>query len=132
MNNRFWSLMAVVQMVVALPASAELVKQVERGKVAGTVAFEYRTGVAPTTMQPMPYWTVVIHDAAGVAYELAHITGLNREAPPSSTTINGTVVRQGEEVAVEGKIQKLKKDFGLVSDVRKIRVLRQERSGMND
>lgn len=130
-----WSLvMLMSQLAVALPSNAESVNQAELGQVVGTVSFKHRNGIKPMTMMAASYWSVVVH-SDGADYELSNVFGVNREGEPTSVKIRGTVIRPGELIAVEGRIQKVRKDFGLLSEIGKINVVhdfQDEHSDLND
>lgn len=111
--------------MMALPAMANTVIQGDRGTVAGEVSFEQRAAVMPMTMQPTSYWSVVVHDDQGVAYELAHVAGMDRNLPPKSIQVQGKVVHPGEKVVINGKIKKIRRDYGLLSEIEKINLVNE-------
>ena len=128
------SLMMLSQMAVALPSNADSAKPEKNevlSKIVGTVSFEQRTGIMPMTMISSSYWSVVVH-ANGMDYVLSQVFGMDRDVQPSSAKIQGTVVHPGEQVVIEGMVQKVRKGFGLLSEIGKIKVARNENSDLND
>jgi hypothetical protein len=117
-NVKLASIGMLIQMAIAFPSMANGVmsKAAPHQSIQGTVEFVQRQGIAPGTLKPMNYWSVVVQDH-GVRYELSHVFGVESGARPESTTLDGAVIHPGDSVALKGSINKISKDFALVSDV---------------
>jgi len=119
---RLASLLILFQMAVVHLAAAEGLKStIGPDRIHGTITFVERKGLAPMTMAPFTYWSVVVH-GDGMDYELSHVSGIDSGVSPESVTIQGTVIHPGDEVTIEGKAQRIRKDFGLLSEIGKVDV----------
>lgn len=114
------TLLILLQAVAALPAIAAAPSTaLKPATVHGTVDFVQRRGIIPGTMTPMNYWGVVVH-SNGVDYELSSAPGMESAIAPESVTIQGTQVHRGDEVTIDGKANRIRKDFSLLSEIRKV------------
>jgi hypothetical protein len=116
------TLLILLQAAVTLPViAAEPTTILKPARIHGTVEFVQRRGIVPGTMEPMSYWGAVIH-SNGVNYELPTALGIESGVRPESVTIQGTRVHRGDEVTIDGKANRIRNDFGLVSEVRQVEI----------
>ncbi len=116
------ALLILLQAASTLPAIAAAPSTaLKPATIRGTVEFVQRKGVAPVTMATMNYWSVVVH-GSGMDYELPTVLGIDDGARPELASIQGTRVRPGDQVTIDGSVNRIKKDFGLVSNIRHIEV----------
>src|ERR1700757_4040431 len=96
---RLASFMMLLQAAVIFPTVAHGMGASHRShqQIQGTVDFVQRKGILPGTMEPMTYWSVVVH-GKGVDYELSHVFGMDYGARPQSTSIEGQIIRPGDQV----------------------------------
>jgi hypothetical protein len=114
------ALLILLQAGSALPALAAAPSTaLKPAQIHGTVEFVQRNGVAPGTMESMNYWGVVVR-SNGVDYQLPNVAGITSEVRPESVIIQGKQIHRGDEVTIDGKANKLRKDFGLLSDIQSI------------
>lgn len=119
-KTKITTLFILLQAIVALPALAAAPSTaLKPAKIHGTVEFVQRKGIAPMSLAPMSYWSVIIH-ASRMDYELPTVIGIEDDTRPRHASIRGTWIRQGDQVTIEGNMNQIREDFGLVSDIRKI------------
>jgi hypothetical protein len=97
--------------------------------VSGIVQFEKRRTLTPQIctnegcVKPQPYWAVVLADA-GARYELDQAFDIGRDSRPDSVDLDNVELRPGLEVAVEGQVDVLNREYSIVSDVRNVEIIR--------
>jgi hypothetical protein len=84
--------------------------------IHGTIEFVLRVGIAPGTLDTIPYWSVIVQ-SDGVDYELSHVFRTENGVRPESTTIAGKVLQAGDRVTIKGKAQTIRKNFSLLSKI---------------
>src|SRR4051812_30430667 len=117
---KFAPLLILLHLASALSATAAgPLASTAQKRVQGIVSFEQRNGIAPGSLAPMSYWSVVVQDH-GVAYELPKVLAVDSGLRPESATIQGTVVRAGDQVTVVGSVQQIRSDFRLLSNITRV------------
>jgi hypothetical protein len=120
MKSKITTLLVLLQAASALPALAAAPSTAPKlASIHGTVEFVQRSGIAPVTLAPINYWGVIVH-ASGMDYELPTVIGIEDGTRPRHASIRGTWIRPGDRVSIEGKMNQIREDFGLISDIRKI------------
>jgi len=121
-KSKIATLLILLQAAVALPViAAEPSTILKPARIQGTVEFVQRRGIAPGTMEPMSYWGAVIH-SQGVNYELPTALEIESGVRPESVMIQGTRVHLGVVVTIDGKANRIRMDFGLLSEVRQVEI----------
>jgi hypothetical protein len=110
--------------------------------IRGTVHFEKRNTVVPLNDNPthevvntaLPgcydglcprsssYWAVLVDDGQHL-YELHQPFAIGAARSPSFIEISGVKIRPGFEVAIEGSVDEISPNYGIIADVKSISVL---------
>lgn len=125
--------------LITIHASASaVVEEMDYSRVQGKVSFEKRSTIVPLNdpmsicsdnqpcVKPRPYWTVVVSSRKS-RFELDQTFALGSERAPEAIEVSGLVIRQGSQVAVEGRVQHVTPNYAIVSDVRSVELVLDSR-----
>lgn len=98
--------------------------------VQGKVSFERRATVVPLTVcdngrpcyESKPYWSMLIASETG-KFELDQAFALGSHNEPDAVEMAGVTIRPGFQVEVEGRVERITRDYAIVSEVKNINVL---------
>jgi hypothetical protein len=110
--------------------------------IRGTVHFEKRNTVVPFSdnetsevvnsalpgcedglcPRSNPYWAVLVDDGQHL-YELHQPFAIGEVRSPKFIEVNGVKIRPGFEVAIEGSVDEISPNYGIIADVKSISVL---------
>lgn len=98
--------------------------------IRGKVSFQRHQTVVPFVVcagvelcpQSQPFWTLVVSDSRG-KYEIDEIFALGSERAPRQVEVSGLTVHEGCQVIVEGQVDPLGDDYGIVSRIKSLEVV---------
>jgi hypothetical protein len=99
-------------------------------RIEGRVSFERRQTVIPMSICQFPescphsqtYWSLVVEADTG-KFELDEPFAVGNEQAPAKVELSGLIVSEGARVVLEGKVESVCDDFGIISEIKSLAVI---------